>query len=142
MSNIESETSSFDIQYPIFDICFNAIASIMGVSRDHLLCGFNQPWMFDIVPIESHTNHNKGWNVMAIDGRDIREIGIWLLLLTVVAVTIALPLLSFDAPDAATAQVFTLILILEILFIFSLHPQLTFCAAESRAIRLRSPPNR
>jgi hypothetical protein len=79
---------------------------------------------------------------MAIDGRDIREIGIWLLLLTVVVVTIALPLLSFDAPDGTTAAIFTLILILEILFVFSPHPPPCFCAAQPGAIRLRSPPNR
>ena len=79
---------------------------------------------------------------MSIDGHDIREIGIWLLLLAFVFVSIILPLLSIDVPDAATAAPFTLILILEILFIFSLSPQQLVCTAYHFAIRPRSPPNR
>jgi hypothetical protein len=79
---------------------------------------------------------------MSIDGRDIREIGIWLLLLAFVFVAIVLPLLSIEAPDAAMAATLTLILILEILFVFSLNPRLLICAAYHFGIRPRSPPNR
>ena len=79
---------------------------------------------------------------MSIDGRDIREIGIWLLLLAFVFVAVVLPLLSIDAPDAVTAVTFTLILILEILFVFSLNPQQLVCTAYHFGIRPRSPPNR
>ncbi len=79
---------------------------------------------------------------MSIDGRDIREIGIWFLLLAVVFAAIIMPLLSVDAPDATTGVTFTLILILEILFVFSLNPQLLVCAEYHFAVRPRSPPNR
>ena len=79
---------------------------------------------------------------MSIDGHEIREIGIWFLLLTFVFVAIILPLLSVDAPDAAMVVTFTLILILGILFIISLSPQQLVCAAYHFAIRPRSPPNR
>ena len=79
---------------------------------------------------------------MSIDSRDIRKIGIWFLLLAFVFVVIALPLLSVDAPDAATAPTFTLILILEILFALSLNPQQLVCTAYQFGIHPRSPPNR
>ncbi len=79
---------------------------------------------------------------MLIDGRDIREIGIWFLLLAFVCLAIIMPLLSVDAPDATTGVTFTLILILEILFVFSLNPQLLVCAEYHFAVRPRSPPNR
>ena len=79
---------------------------------------------------------------MSIDGRDIREIGIWFLLLAFVFAAIIMPLLSVDAPDATTGVTFTLILILEILFVFSLNPQLLVCAEYHFPIRPRSPPNR
>ena len=79
---------------------------------------------------------------MSIDGRDIREIGIWFLLLAFVFVAIIMPLLSVDAPDATAGVMFTLILILEILFVFSLNPQLLVRVENHFAIRPRSPPNR
>ena len=79
---------------------------------------------------------------MSIDGRDIREIGIWLLLLAFVFVAIILPLLSADAPDAVTVVTFTLILILEIFFVLSLNPQQFVSTAYYFGIRPRSPPNR
>jgi hypothetical protein len=78
---------------------------------------------------------------MSIDSRDIRKIGIWFLLLAFVFVAIALPLLSIDFPDAATAVPFTLILILEILFALSPNPQQLVCTAYPFGIRSRSPPN-
>jgi hypothetical protein len=78
---------------------------------------------------------------MSIESRDIRKIGIWFLLLAFVFVVIILSA-SADAPDALPAVAFTLILILEILFVFSLNPQLLVCAAYHFGIRLRSPPNR
>jgi hypothetical protein len=79
---------------------------------------------------------------MSIESRDIRKIGIWFLLLAFVFVAIILPLLSVDAPDAATAVTFTLILIVEILFIFSLNPQQLVRTTYHFGIRPRSPPNR
>ncbi len=79
---------------------------------------------------------------MSIDGRDIREIGIWFLLLAFVSVAIVLPLLSIDTPDAVTAATFTLILLLEILFVFSLSPHIFVCTEYHFGIRPRSPPNR
>ena len=79
---------------------------------------------------------------MSIDSRDIRNIGIWLLLLAFVFVAIILPLLSTDAPDAFTVVTFTLIFILEILFALSLDPQLLVCTAYNFGIRPRSPPSR
>jgi hypothetical protein len=80
--------------------------------------------------------------LMSIDSRDIREIGIWFLLLAFVFVATILPLLSVDVPDAATAVTFTLIFILEILFVLSLNPQRPVCAEYHLGIRPRSPPNR
>jgi hypothetical protein len=97
---------------------------------------------FDILRSESHTIQITGWIFMSIDGRDIREIGVWLLLLAFVFVAIIMPLLSVDSPDATAGVTFTLILILEILFIFSFIPQLPVCAEYHFAIRPRSPPNR
>jgi hypothetical protein len=79
---------------------------------------------------------------MSIESRDIRKIGIWFLLLASAFVAIILPLLSADPPPAVTAVTFTLILILEILFAFSLNPQQPVCTAYHFGIRLRSPPNR
>ena len=79
---------------------------------------------------------------MSFDGRDIREIGIWILLLAFVFAAIIMPFLSIDAPDAIVGVTFTLILILEIHFAFSLNPQLRGCAEYHFAIRPRSPPNR
>jgi hypothetical protein len=79
---------------------------------------------------------------MSIDSWGIRKIGIWFLLLAFVFVAIALPLLSVDSPDAATAVTFTLILILGILFALSLNPQQLVCSAYQFGIRPRSPPNR
>ncbi len=76
---------------------------------------------------------------MSIESRDIRKIGIWFLLLAFVFVAI---ILLADAPPAVTAVTFTLILILEILFVFSLNPQQLVCTAYHFGIRLRSPPNR
>jgi|WetSurMetagenome_2_1015567.scaffolds.fasta_scaffold664077_2 hypothetical protein len=79
---------------------------------------------------------------MSIESWDIRKIGICFLLLAFVFVAIILPLLSADAPDAVPAVTFTLILILEILFAFSLNPQQLVCTTNHFGIRLRSPPNR
>ncbi len=79
---------------------------------------------------------------MSIESRDIRKVGIWFLLLAFVVVAIILPLLSADAPPAVTGVTFTLILILEILFVFSLNPQQIVWTAYRFGIRLRSPPNR
>jgi hypothetical protein len=79
---------------------------------------------------------------MSIENRDIRKIGIWVLLLVFVFVAIVLPLLSIATPDAVPAVTFTLILILEILFALSLSPQQLVCTAPHFGIRLRSPPNR
>jgi hypothetical protein len=79
---------------------------------------------------------------MSIDGHDIREIGIWLLLLAFAFVAIMLPLLSVDAPDATAAVTFTLILTLEILFVFSPNRQLLVCAGHYFGICPRSPPSR
>jgi hypothetical protein len=78
---------------------------------------------------------------MSIQSRDFRKIGIWFLLLAFVFVIIILSA-SADAPDALPAVTFTLILILEILFVFSLNPQLLVCASFHFGIRPRSPPNR
>jgi hypothetical protein len=72
----------------------------------------------------------------------IRKIGIWFLLLGFVFVAIILPLLSADALDAVTAEAFTLILILEIIFAISHNPQQLVCTSYHFGIRLRSPPNR
>jgi hypothetical protein len=79
---------------------------------------------------------------MSIYSRDIRKIGVWLLLLAFVFVAIVLPLLSIDAPDAANAVTFTPIFILQVLFAFSLNPQQLICTAYHFGIRPRSPPNR
>ena len=79
---------------------------------------------------------------MSIESWDIRKIGACFLLLAFVFVAIILPLLSADAPDAITAVTFTLILILEILFVSSLHPQQLVCNTYHFGIHLRSPPNR
>ena len=79
---------------------------------------------------------------MSIDRQGIRKIGIWLLLLAFVFAAIALPLLSVDSPDAATAVTFTLILIVGILFALSLNPQQLVCSEYQFGIRPRSPPNR
>jgi hypothetical protein len=79
---------------------------------------------------------------MSFDGRDFREIGIWLLLLAFVCVAIAMPLLAVDAPDATIGLTFTLILILEILIVSFISPLLVVCAEYHFSIRLRSPPNR
>ncbi len=79
---------------------------------------------------------------MSMYSHDIRKIGIWFLLLSFVFVAIALPLLSVDAPDAAIAVTFALILILEILFALSLDPQQLVRTAYHFGIRPRSPPNR
>ena len=78
---------------------------------------------------------------MSIESRDIRKIGIWFLLLAFVFVIIILSA-SADPPDALPAVMFTLILILEILFIFSPNPQQLICTAYHFGIRPRSPPNR
>jgi hypothetical protein len=79
---------------------------------------------------------------MSIKSLDIRRVGIWFLLLTFAFVAIILPLLSTDAPPAVTAATFTLILILEILFVFSPSQQLIICTVFLFGIRPRSPPNR
>jgi hypothetical protein len=79
---------------------------------------------------------------MSIHSRDVRKIGVWLLLLAFVFVAIVLPLLSVDSPDAATVVTFTLILILGILFALSLNPQQLVCSVYQFGIRPRSPPNR
>jgi hypothetical protein len=79
---------------------------------------------------------------MSIDSRDIWKIGIWFLLLAFIFVAIILPVLSVDAPPAVIAVTFMLILILEILFVFSLDPQQLVCTAYHFEIRPRSPPNR
>ncbi len=79
---------------------------------------------------------------MSIESRDIRKVGIWFLLLAFAFVAIILPLLSSDAPPAVTGVTFTLILILEILFIFSLNPQQLVYTEYRFGVRLRSPPNR
>lgn len=75
---------------------------------------------------------------MSIDSRDIRKIGIWFLLLAFVFAAI---ILLADGPPAVTAVMFTLILILEILFAFSLNPQQLVCTAYHFGIHPRSPPN-
>jgi hypothetical protein len=79
---------------------------------------------------------------MSIESRDIRKIGIWFLLPAFVFAAIILPLLSVDAPDAFTPVTFTLILILEILFVLSPDPQPLVCTAYHSGIRPRGPPNR
>ncbi len=76
---------------------------------------------------------------MSIDHRDVRKVGIWFLLLAFVFAAI---IASVDAPPAVTALAFTLILVLEILFAFSVNPQQLVCSAYRFGIRLRSPPNR
>jgi hypothetical protein len=82
----------------------------------------------------------KAGFVMSIESRDTRKVGIWFLLLAFVFAAIILPLLSADAPDALTAVTFTLLLILEILFVFSLNPQLIVCTGSRFGISPRSPP--
>jgi len=77
---------------------------------------------------------------MSIESRDIRKIGTWFLLLAFAFVAIILPLLSADAPDAVTTVTFALILILEILFVFSLNPRQMICAGYRFGIPPRSPP--
>jgi hypothetical protein len=77
---------------------------------------------------------------MSITRRDIRKIGICFLLLAFVPVAIILPLLSANAPDAVPTATFTLILIVEILFVFSLNPQPIVCAGYQFGILPRSPP--
>jgi hypothetical protein len=79
---------------------------------------------------------------MSIYSRDIRKIGIWFLLLAFVFAAIVLPLLSVDAPDAATTPIFTLIFILEVLFAFSIYRHQLDCTAYHFGIRPRGPPNR
>jgi hypothetical protein len=75
---------------------------------------------------------------MSIESRDIRKIGIWFLLLEFAFVAIIMPLLSTNAPDAFTAVTFTLILILEILFVFSFNPQAA-CRQTDECNGLRRP---
>ena len=79
---------------------------------------------------------------MIIESRDIRKIGIFILLPAFVCAAIILPLLSTDAPDAVTGVTFTLILILEILFALSLNPQQPVRTAHRYEIHPRSPPTR
>jgi hypothetical protein len=74
---------------------------------------------------------------MAIGIWDVKRIGTVLLLLAFVAVAIFLPA---DAPPAVGAVTFTLILILEILFAFSLNPQQLVSAGYRFGIPPRSPP--
>jgi hypothetical protein len=93
---------------------------------------------FDILRSEFHAVKNRGWIFMSIDGRDIREIGIWLLLLAFAFVAIILSLLFVDAPYAITGVTFTLILILEILFVFSFNPQAA-CRQTDECNGLRRP---
>jgi hypothetical protein len=76
---------------------------------------------------------------MSIKSRNIRKIGIWLLLLAFVFATI---ILSADVPPAIAAVTFALILFLEILFVFSFSPQLLVCTTYHFGIRPRSPPYR
>ncbi len=95
---------------------------------------------FDIVHGESYSSENKGRIFMSIESRDIRKIGILVLLLAFVFVAITLPLLSADPADAVTAVTFTLILTLEILFALSFTSQQLVCTAYPFGIRLRSPP--
>ena len=98
---------------------------------------------FDIHHDESHTTGIKGAEFyMSMDNRDIWKIGIWFLLLGFVFLAIILPLLSADAPAAVIPVMFTLIFILEILFVFSLNPQQLVSTAYHSEIRPRSPPNR
>ena len=78
---------------------------------------------------------------MSLKNRGIWKIGIWFLLLALVLLAIILLPLSTDAPDAVTAVTFALILILKILFVFSLIFQLLVCTACNFEIRPRSPPN-
>jgi len=79
---------------------------------------------------------------MLIARQDVRKIGIWFLLVGFAFVAIILPLLSTDAPDAVIGVIFTLILILEILFSLSLNPQQLVCTAYRFEIRPRGPPTR
>jgi len=79
---------------------------------------------------------------MSIENRDIRKVEIWILLLAFAFVAIVLPLLSAETPPAVAGVTFTLILILEILFVFSLNAQLLARATYHFIIRPRSPPNR
>jgi hypothetical protein len=74
---------------------------------------------------------------MSIESRDIWKIGIWCLFPVFVVVAIILP--AIFLPLLLT---FTLILILEILFVFSLNPQQLVYTAYHFEIRPRSPPNR
>ena len=74
---------------------------------------------------------------MSIESWDIWKIGIWCLFPAFVVVAIILPAILL--PIFLT---FTLILILEILFVFSLNPQQLVCTAHHFEIRPRSPPNR
>ena len=77
---------------------------------------------------------------MSIETPGIRKIGICFLLLAVVFVAIILPLLSADAPPAVTAVAFSLIIILETLFVFSHNPRLIVCTGYRIGIPPRSPP--
>jgi hypothetical protein len=77
---------------------------------------------------------------MLIESRGLRKIGVWFLLLFFAFVAITLPLLSADTPDAVTAVTITLLLILELLSVFSLNPQLNICAGYRFGIPPRSPP--
>ncbi len=104
--------------------------------------GFIADTKFDILHSEFYAFEIMVGFSMSIDGRDVWKIGIWFLLTAFVFAAIILPLLSADAPDALLAVTFTLILILEILFVFSLNPRLPVCAAYHFGIRPRSPPNR
>jgi hypothetical protein len=76
---------------------------------------------------------------MSNKSRNIRKIGIWLLLLAFVFATI---ILAADAPPAIATVTFALLFFLELLFIFSLDPQLLVCTTYRFGIRPRSPPNR
>ena len=78
---------------------------------------------------------------MSIGIRESRKIAIWFLLVAFVVVVMIL-YAPTDSPDALPAVTFTLILILEILFVFSPNPQLPVCAIYHSGIRPRSPPNR
>jgi hypothetical protein len=77
---------------------------------------------------------------MHIDGRDIRRLGIWFLMIAFVFKAVLLPLLSADSPDASITAIFTLILILGILFVLSFEPRPLVGAVYHFGIRPRSPP--
>jgi hypothetical protein len=74
---------------------------------------------------------------MSIERRDIWKIGIWFLFPAFVVVAIILP--AIFLPLLLT---FELILLLEILLVFSLNPQQLVCIACHFEICPRSPPNR